>query len=241
MQFKIIMGIALTVSALVACKEKGTKVLETKDSIEQTSIDKKKAKSTLIDSFKQTKNEKAFLTSLYKKLDQNPTDDKGSPYRLIKTEEIRLHGSDKLYTLVYVDEIGGSMAGWPYKKLFILDERGDIKANFLTQQYEPVAVFENQSPLLMVTEETSKSNGIHHFVGIDKDSVKEYLNTQEWTVQTIDGNNYTPKILPFELKDINNDEQKDIIFTGKKNGNSFSLSFVWDAKKGDFEFDRSKG
>ena len=128
MHFKSIMSVALTVSALIACKEKGTKLPETKDSIEQTSIDKKKAKSTLTDSLKQPKNEKAFLTSLYKKLDQNPTDDKGSPYRLIKTEEIKLHGSDKPYTLVYVDEIGGSMAGWPYKKLFILDEKGDIKA-----------------------------------------------------------------------------------------------------------------
>lgn len=233
MKLKLIAGAIAVIASVSACKKNEPKQESVKDSTVQTT-------QTLLDSFKQNKNEEAFLASLYKKLRQEPKNDKGTPYHLIKTEDVKLYGSDKPYTLAYVDKIDGAMSGWPYKELFVLDDKGQIKGNYLTQKYEPVVVFENQSPLLMITEETSKANGIHHFIGINKDSIKEYLNTKEWTIQTIDGNNYSPKILPFELKDINNDKQKDIIFSGQKNNKPFTMSFVWDPKKEDFELDQSK-
>lgn len=236
MKLKLIAGAIAVIASVSACKKNEPKPQSesVKDSSAQTTT------KTLLDSFKQNKDEKAFLKSLYKKLGQQPKDDKGTPYRLIKTEDIKLDGSDKPYTLAYVDEIDGAMAGWPYKNLFILDDKGQIKGNFLTQKYEPIVVFENQSPLLMITEETSKASGIHHFIGISKDGIKEYLNTKDWTIQTIDGNNYSPKILPFELKDVNNDKQKDIIFSGQKNNKPFTMSFVWNPKKEDFELDQTK-
>jgi len=237
MKLKVIAGAIAIIASVSSCKKDEPKQESAKDTTKHSTI---QSPQTLIDSFKQNKNEKAFLTSLYKKLGQEPKDDKGTPYRLIKIEEIKLHGSDNLYTLAYVDKIDGAMSGWPWKQLFILNEKGQIKGNYLTQKYEPCVIFENQSPLLMITEEKSKANGIHHFIGIDKDSIKEYLNSKEWKIQTIDGNNYSPKILPFELKDINNDKQKDIIFSGKKNKKPFTMSFVWDPKKENFELDQSK-
>ena len=52
----------------------------------------------------------------------------------------------------------------------------------------------------MVTEETSKSNGIHHFVGIDKDSIKEYLNTQNGLFRQLMETTILPKYYPLNLK-----------------------------------------
>ena len=237
MNLKTVFYTAAALCFLSSCKKNELKKTEPTDSVTQKTDTVKVF--NLIDSFKQNKDEKAFLTSLYKKIGVEPKAEKGF-YKLIEIKDIKLHGSDRPVTLVYVDEIDGSMAGWPWKNLFIIDNKGKILANYETESYEPIIVFENEAPLLMITEETSKGNGMHHFFGIEKDTVKEYLNTQRWNFQTI-SYNYIPKVLPFTLKDINNDKQKDIIFTGKNKNKPVYLSFVWDAKKGDFELKDSLG
>ena len=228
MKLKLIFCTTATLCFLSACKKDETK--KTDSTIQKTDTLKV---SNFIDSFKQNKDEKAFLTSLFKKIGKEPKNEEGS-YKLIKIEDIKLDGFDTPVTLVYVDEIGGAMAGWPFKELFIINKDGKILGNYLTKKYQPVPVFENKSPLLMITEETSKGNGIHHFIGIEKGTIKEHLNTHGWNLQTIYGG-YTPKELLFTLKDINNDDQKDIIFTGKNKDKPVYLSFIWDAKKRDFE------
>ncbi|MEI7487616.1 MAG: hypothetical protein WCJ72_09450 [Chryseobacterium sp.] len=98
MKLKLVAGAIAVIASVSACKKNEPKPQSesVKDSSAQTTT------KTLLDSFKQNKDEKAFLTSLYKKLGQQPKDDKGTPYRLIKIEDIKLDGSDKPYTLAYV-------------------------------------------------------------------------------------------------------------------------------------------
>lgn len=189
----------------------------------------------------QSQGEKEFLETLYSKMKQKPVTQDGKPYRLLKKEQIKLYGSTETYTLAYVDIINGSSDKWPYKELYILDPKGEIIGNYLTEKYEPLAVFDNASPFLMVYAVDIKGYGVHLLIGKESDPkagrTKNYLDNRNWFVLTIDSHHYDPKVLPYEVKDVNNDGQKDIVFSGKKDNKPFSLKFIWDKKLEMFEPD----
>jgi hypothetical protein len=183
-----------------------------------------------LDSFKQSKDEKAFLTGLYKKQGLKAETDNGKPYRLLKLEDVKLYGGTKPYTLAYVDIIDGAMASWPWKQLFILDDKGEIKGSYLAEKFEPVVVFDHEGPLLVVKDETSKGHGMYHFVGIEKDMAKDFLNPQDWALLTTDGDG---KIIPYTIK--NKNKTPEIVFAGEYKHTPFTFTFIWNSQTNMFE------
>lgn len=188
------------------------------------------APANYLDSFKQTKNEGTFLTRLYKKQGLKAETDDGRHYKLLKLEEVKLYGGTKPYTLAYVDIIDGAMASWPWKQLFILDDKGEIKGSYLTEKFEPVVVFDHKNPLLVVKDETSKGHGMYHFVGIEKDMAKDFLNPQDWALLTTDGDG---KIIPYTIKSVS--EKPEIVFAGEYKHTPFTFTFTWNNQTNMFE------
>lgn len=230
MEFKQLVIACIVAIGICSCNQP---TANNNEKVADTAVNAEKvAAGNYLDSFKQTKDERLFLTRLYGEIGRKAVSNDGRYFRLLKMEEVDLYGSTKPLTLVYVDSTG--KARDYYNELIILNDTGQMIYLYPSVKFDLVHIFEREKPFLVLEERTLQGYGSHRFFGVDSNAnLKDFLDEKDWALLTTDAKDYTPKILPYVVKEVNG--QKEIAFTGKWKNKPFTLTFVWNNKSKMFE------
>ncbi len=159
--------------------------------------------------------------------------------------EMNLYGSDEPIVFIETNFTSNSLIDYAGKKYFALDKSDKVILEVLGNEYSLETIFSNQKPFLVVTEITVKNNGIHHFYGLEKGNLKDYLDTKGWSIQTIGRkdahHDYEPNVLPLTFEDTDEDGMIEAVFTGhtintfSKKMASIQLIFEYDSIAKEFK------
>ncbi len=176
--------------------------------------------------------EKVFLQEIY-----------GEDYpnaRINFSRPINLYGSSEELFFIETETSSESLINYTGRTQIITDKEGNVLLSLLGNEYFFKKIIENENPLLIITEITSKGNGRHHFYGMENNKLKNFLNTDGWGIQTIGRKSMQETFIPAQLnlsfEDINEDTFLDAVFSGEllhkptNKKENISLEFIFDTK-----------
>ncbi|CAL2104580.1 exported protein of unknown function [Tenacibaculum sp. 190130A14a] len=157
---------------------------------------------------------------------------------------ISIYGTSEKVNFIETRTSTESNINYTGKTYVVTNKNNDVLIKLLGNTYSFEKIFENENPFLVITEVTFKGNGIHHFYGMEDNLIKDFLNTDNWSIQTIGRGNleetFVPKELQLTFKDINNDSFTDAVFSGEslneitKKKSKIELNFIYDKDKKTF-------
>ena len=161
------------------------------------------------------------------------------------SKTITIYGSLDKLNFIETETSTESSINYTGKAYIITNKDNEILLKLLGNEYMFEKIFPYESPFLIITEITFKGNGIHHFYGVENNKIKDFLNTNNWEIQTIGRKNmqevYIPSQLNLTFEDVNKDSIPDAVFSGEvlnvitNKKNDISLVFIYDSKLKLFE------